>query len=224
MKDVRFPAAPSFPFADLHAAGVADGLRTAIFRSTRVITSEPPQLGAPYRLLVPQVNADGNDVSGIRLPEVAVPLGTYTGWNVTVPQLSDLGYLAGLIGGFEPFAAHEGAAGTDRRCSSLDWRALPGPSELSGSGQAGRGGARPAAVHAPRGCAGGGSESRRHLECGGGRTALVAVAKVSTRRQGFQGLCEVSRLEPRIDVQPRRLQNRRSVLGSLSVSAARRFT
>ena len=54
-------------------------------------------------MLVPQVNADGNDRSGIRLPEVAVPLGTYTGWNVTVPQLADLGYLAGLIGGFEPF-------------------------------------------------------------------------------------------------------------------------
>ena len=48
-------------------------------------------------------------MSGIRLPEVAVPLGTYTGWNVTRPQLSDLGlsnlgYLSGLIGGFEPFA------------------------------------------------------------------------------------------------------------------------
>ena len=56
-----------------------------------MITKEPPQLGAPYRVLVPQVNADGNDVSGVRLPEVAVPLGTYTGWNVTVPQLSDLG-------------------------------------------------------------------------------------------------------------------------------------
>jgi hypothetical protein len=74
-----------------------------------VITKEPPQLGAPYRVLVPQVNADGNDVSGIRLPEVAVPLGTYTGWNVTVPPLADLklsslGYLSGLIGGFEPFA------------------------------------------------------------------------------------------------------------------------
>jgi hypothetical protein len=60
-------------------------------------------------VLVPQVNADGNDMSGIRLPEVAVPLGTYTGWNVTVPPLSsqglsDLGYLSGLIGGFEPFA------------------------------------------------------------------------------------------------------------------------
>ena len=49
------------------------------------------------------MNADGNDLSGVRLPELAVPLGTYTGWNVTLPQLSDLRYLAGLIGGFEPF-------------------------------------------------------------------------------------------------------------------------
>ena len=55
-------------------------------RATKVITREPPRLGAPYPVLVPQVNADGNDVSGIRLPEVAVPLGTYTGWNITVPR------------------------------------------------------------------------------------------------------------------------------------------
>jgi len=43
-------------------------------------------------------------VAGIRLPETAVPLGTFTGRNVTIPQLSELRYLAGLIGGFEPFA------------------------------------------------------------------------------------------------------------------------
>jgi hypothetical protein len=54
-------------------------------------------------VLVPQVDADGNDSGGIRLPEIAVPLGTYTGWNVTLPQLSDLRYLAGLIGSFDPF-------------------------------------------------------------------------------------------------------------------------
>lgn len=28
------------------------------------------------------VDADGNEVAGIRLPPIAVPLGTYTGWNV----------------------------------------------------------------------------------------------------------------------------------------------
>jgi hypothetical protein len=75
------------------------------YATDHVITLEPPGLGTPYRILVPQVDTDGNDVAGIRLPEVAVPLGTYTGWNVTVPRLSQLGYLAGLVGSFEPFAA-----------------------------------------------------------------------------------------------------------------------
>jgi len=102
MSDVRFPVTPTFPFTtympQVWRMDYGPG-----FTTTRVITREPPQLEAPYRLLVPQVDADGNDLAGIRLPEVAVPLGTYTGWNVTVPPLSGLGYLAGLIGGFEPF-------------------------------------------------------------------------------------------------------------------------
>jgi Alpha/beta hydrolase domain len=99
---VRFPRTPVFPFATYmpQVWRLDFGPRYA---SEKVITKEPPQLGAPYRVLVPQVDADGNDVSGIRLPEVAVPLGTYTGWNITKPQLSELGYLSGLIGGFEPF-------------------------------------------------------------------------------------------------------------------------
>jgi hypothetical protein len=32
--------------------------------------------------LVPRTDPDGNDIAGIRLPEVAVPLATYTGWNL----------------------------------------------------------------------------------------------------------------------------------------------
>lgn len=76
----------------------------ADFGKTRVIGKEPPTLGAAYTLLVPQVNEDGNELGGIALPEVAVPLGTHTGWNVTVPQLTGLRYLAGLLGSFAPFA------------------------------------------------------------------------------------------------------------------------
>lgn len=34
-----------------------------------------------YRFLVSKVDADGNEVAGIRLPDIAVPLATYTGWN-----------------------------------------------------------------------------------------------------------------------------------------------
>ena len=35
---------------------------------------------------------------------MGVPLGTYTGWNIHLPQLRNLEYLAGLVGSFEPFA------------------------------------------------------------------------------------------------------------------------
>ena len=35
-----------------------------------------------WRPLVPQVDADGNEIGGIRLPDIAVPLGTFTGWNL----------------------------------------------------------------------------------------------------------------------------------------------
>jgi hypothetical protein len=75
------------------------------YQATRVITSEPPRLGAAFPVLVPQVNDDGNDVAGIGMPEVAVPLGTYTAWLVAYPELSGLGYLSGLSGAFVPFAA-----------------------------------------------------------------------------------------------------------------------
>jgi hypothetical protein len=103
LEAVHFPKVPSFPFTTyMPRVWRMDYGRE--YSTTRVITIEPPQTGEPYRVLVPQVNSDGNDVAGIRLPEVAVPLGTYTGWNVTVPQLSELRYLSGLVGGFEPFA------------------------------------------------------------------------------------------------------------------------
>jgi len=35
-----------------------------------------------YGPLVTQIDADGNEVAGIRLPDIAVPLATYTGWNL----------------------------------------------------------------------------------------------------------------------------------------------
>jgi hypothetical protein len=103
LESVHFPKVPSFPFA-AYMPRVWRMDYGPEYSATRVITIEPPKTGEPFRVLVPQVNADGNDVAGIRLPEVAVPLGTYTGWNVTNPQLSELRYLSGLVGGFEPFS------------------------------------------------------------------------------------------------------------------------
>jgi hypothetical protein len=102
LQNVHFPTTSSLPFTT-YMPQVWPMDYGPQFRTSRVITKEPPDVGPPYRVLVPQVNADGNDVAGIRLPELAVPLGTYTGWNVAVPRLSALRYLAGLVGSFEPF-------------------------------------------------------------------------------------------------------------------------
>jgi hypothetical protein len=45
------------------------------------IMSWPPREGAPFTCFVASIDDDGNETAGIRLPEVAVPVATYTGWN-----------------------------------------------------------------------------------------------------------------------------------------------
>jgi hypothetical protein len=99
---VRFPKIPGLTFPD-YMPQVWRMDYGPEFPARGIISVEPPRLGAPYTVLVPQVDADGNDLGGVRLPEVAAPLGTYTGWNVQLPQLRDLHYLAGLLGSFEAF-------------------------------------------------------------------------------------------------------------------------
>ena len=100
---VHFPKIPSLSFPD-YMPSVWTMDYGSDYERTRIITKEPPTLGKKLTVLVPQVDVDGNDVSGIRIPELAVPIGTYTGWNLHVPPLPNLEYLAGLVGSFEPFA------------------------------------------------------------------------------------------------------------------------
>ena len=46
----------------------------------------PAVEGAYYPSLVSSVDDDGNERSGIRLPDIAVPVGTHTGWNPRDPE------------------------------------------------------------------------------------------------------------------------------------------
>ena len=50
----------------------------------RGILKEPPEIvpSDGYTVLVPAVDADGNDIAGVRAPMVQTPLGTYCGWNL----------------------------------------------------------------------------------------------------------------------------------------------
>jgi alpha/beta hydrolase family protein len=49
-----------------------------------------PENGPIYPSYVPKTDADGNDIAGVRLPDVTVPLATYTGWALrSGPQAND---------------------------------------------------------------------------------------------------------------------------------------
>ncbi len=66
------------------------------------VTIEPPRLGAAFTSLVPAVDDAGNDRGGIRLPEIAVPLATHSGWNYRRPEIGAPDRLASEIGSYRP--------------------------------------------------------------------------------------------------------------------------
>lgn len=83
-----------------------------------VATVEPPKVGAAYPVLLPQVDSDGNELAGLRSPELAVPLATYTGWQLYRPELGRDDELVSLQGSFAPFprdAAARERSGDPRR-------------------------------------------------------------------------------------------------------------
>jgi hypothetical protein len=68
-----------------------------------IIANEPPETvpGEIYPVQVPSVDADGNDVAGLRTPMVQAPLGTYTGWSL---RRRDVGHgaMVGITGSYLP--------------------------------------------------------------------------------------------------------------------------
>ena len=69
-----------------------------------IVSVEPPEVGKPFVVSVPAVDADGNVRAGIRLPDIAVPLATQAGWNYRDASIGAPDRLAGEIGSYLPFA------------------------------------------------------------------------------------------------------------------------
>ena len=67
----------------------------------------PPKIGKTYTALVPLPDKDGLDKGGVRLPDLAAPLGTYTGWNLLNAATGTPDRLARFDGSFVPFARDE---------------------------------------------------------------------------------------------------------------------
>ena len=69
-----------------------------------IVSVEPPEIGNPFVVSVPALDADGNVRAGIRLPDIAVPLATHAGWNYRDASTGAPDRLAGEIGSYIPFA------------------------------------------------------------------------------------------------------------------------
>ena len=64
------------------------------------LSTEPPKVLGRYVNLVPQVGPDGHELAGVHLPELQVPIATYTGWNLRDPKTGFPEYRASFLGSF----------------------------------------------------------------------------------------------------------------------------
>ena len=102
--EVRMPKVPGF--------AVAPGANPVL---PPVDWIDPPEASpAAYKTFVSAVDADGNETAGIRLPQITVPLGTYTGWNVYKSQPDELADRDGSFIAFARTKAECEAAGDPR--------------------------------------------------------------------------------------------------------------
>ena len=92
-RDIKFPNLPAVQWPS-HVPG---GFRADLQGAFSVL---------PF--IVPQVDSDGNDMGGIRLPEQAVPLGTYTDWAFRSEQTGAPETLIAMAGSYIPFAKTRG--------------------------------------------------------------------------------------------------------------------
>jgi len=123
-----FPTNIPDPFLETANGKVTyTGLKTTRYRfnmgpnfyDTGIPTINPPVVNAPYQIdtlgpvispngpvypsFAPTTDSDGNDIAGVRLPDVTVPLATYTGWGLRRGAQADDGCES--TGQFIPFAA-----------------------------------------------------------------------------------------------------------------------
>jgi hypothetical protein len=102
--NVKMPAVPGF--------AVAAGANQIV---PPVDWVDPPvQIDNVYGALACTVDTDGNEVAGIRLPPIAVPLGTHTGWNLYRAQPGELADRDGSFIAFARTRAEREAAGDPR--------------------------------------------------------------------------------------------------------------
>ena len=115
------PAQDAVGFPDIPGVGYNGRVHTGDLlyfgpqETQGIATLWPPTLlGAPYPVGVPKTDADGNVLAGIRLPDVAVPLATYTGWNLRADTPGEGCDASGMVVAFARTKAERLASGDPR--------------------------------------------------------------------------------------------------------------
>jgi hypothetical protein len=105
----RYPSRADGTLAEATAAAVGFPTIPGITYPRRinvaalVTDSTPPGRGKEYPALVPKTDADGRDLAGLRLPTLAAPIATHTGWNLRKAGFGE-GELCDNTGAMLPFA------------------------------------------------------------------------------------------------------------------------
>ncbi|HEX9898292.1 MAG TPA: alpha/beta hydrolase domain-containing protein, partial [Candidatus Methylomirabilis sp.] len=100
-----FPSIPGVVYAGLVNASGERDFGPLVSSNRGLVTLNPPvpMPGGEHVILVTKVDKDGNDIAGVRVPQLEVPIATYTGWNTRAAGFSE-GDLCDLTGMYLPFA------------------------------------------------------------------------------------------------------------------------
>jgi len=101
IKDGTFITPDQLKFPAIPGLNVVKGMND--IRLVRDWIKPDVETSKIYGARVPQIDADGNETSGIRLPDIAVPLATHTGWNLYKTPFPE-GELCDRDGSYAPFA------------------------------------------------------------------------------------------------------------------------
>jgi alpha/beta hydrolase family protein len=111
-----FPNIPGVTYNGLFNGSGERNFGPRVSNNSGVIDNLIPQVLSTNRVLVPKVDAFGNDLAGIRQPSVEAPTATFAGWNLRIPDFTD-GDLCDLTGMMVPLfqtQADRQAAGDPR--------------------------------------------------------------------------------------------------------------
>ncbi len=98
----KFPAVPNvLTPRDIHLAYRMD--YGPDWHSQGIISEHPPKLGEPFPAFVPDIDEDGNERGGIRIPQLEVPVATYTAWNLRDPSIGAASERVSFLGSYFPF-------------------------------------------------------------------------------------------------------------------------